>query len=393
MKTRLLKFRCVFWLLVAVLAAVATLGLTSVPASAQDKPQWPVSVEGTNYGSVFDRNLASSEAGHLLSLKMANERCNKVDYDLASILLWGDYLAAKARYEKFQQQRTFNKKLRSVVWGGQDVFARQDARLKHDMDEALKIYNERPLFQCAVTPLTQTSMSGASIKLGTGQYALSFSTGSDFMHYSSSYRSTGTQAPLDASSSHTSALICGGVNGYWPMPGLMPSGYQGTVGGGINICGVAGGKSTLYSYYIHPGNGAVTATVDPGARVEAYLGYHWDAFGPERTNPYIYMRYGPVFAQNKISVTSNQTGAGGRFESADRTVWTTGVGVELGLSSPLCPSCAWGKPLRWTVSGKGYWFGSGPSVSVTSSAFGFTEKANISRSSEYSLNFGLSMAF
>lgn len=213
------------------------------------------------------------------------------------------------------------------------------------------------------------------------------------MHYSSSYRSTGAQAPLDASSNHTGALICGGVNGYWPMGGVMPSGYVGTYGGGINICGVGGGKSELFRYIVHPAGGAFTGTVDPGPRIEVYIGTHWDAFGPGRSNPYLFMRVGPVFAQNKISVTSDQVGAGGRLESASSSSWTTGAGLELGISSPLCGNCAWGNPVRWSFSGKGYWFGSGPSVSVTSAAFGFTEKANIRRSSEYSLNFGLSVPF
>ena len=213
------------------------------------------------------------------------------------------------------------------------------------------------------------------------------------MYAKSTYRSTGAQAPLDASSSHTGALICGGVNGYWPMPGLMPSGYNGTYGGGINICGVAGGKSELFRYIVHPAGGAFTATVDPGLRIEAYVGLHWDAFGPERTNPYLFMRVGPVFAENKVSVTSDQTGAGGRLESASRSDWNVGAGVELGIASPLCDKCAFGNPLRWSVSGKGYWFGAGPSVSVTSSTFGFTETARISRSSEYSINLGLNMRF
>lgn len=163
MKAQLLKSRRVLWLLAAVLAAVATLGLASAPASAQDTPQWPVNVDGTNYGNVFDRKLASSEALHLISLEAAIKGCNKLDYDYASALLWSDYLFAKARYEKFQQQRTFNKKLRSGVWGGQDVFARQDARLKHDVDEALKIYNGRPPYPCVDTPTQPTTGGGTPI--------------------------------------------------------------------------------------------------------------------------------------------------------------------------------------------------------------------------------------
>ncbi|QPF89647.1 outer membrane protein [Bradyrhizobium commune] len=124
--------------------------LISANARAQDVPQNQVSVEGTDYGSVFDRGQAASERAHLALLKIAIAHCDKGEYELASAYLWGDYLDAKARYEKFQQGRTFGKKLRSGVWGGQDVFARLDARLKHDVDEALKIYNQRPPFQCAV---------------------------------------------------------------------------------------------------------------------------------------------------------------------------------------------------------------------------------------------------
>jgi hypothetical protein len=170
----------------------------------------------------------------------------------------------------------------------------------------------------------------------------------------------------------------------------MPSGYVGSYGGGVNVCGLVNGKSTLFNYVVHPAGGAVTATIDPGPRVELYGGFHWDPFGPERTNPFILMRIGPVFSENKISVTSNQAGAGGRLDSASNSSWTTGLFTELGLSSPLCSDCMFGQPLRWTLSGKAYWFGSGPSVNVPSSTFTFTETVSIKSSSEYGVQVGLS---
>jgi hypothetical protein len=221
----------------------------------------------------------------------------------------------------------------------------------------------------------------------TSPYAFSFSTGPDWMHYSSHYQSTGTQAAAGFGSSHTAEALCGGVNGYWPVPGLP---YDGTYGGGVNVCGLVNGKSTLYNYVIHPGGGAVTSTVDPGVRIETYIGTHWNVPGPG-LNPYLFMRAGPVFAQDKISISSNQTGAGGKVETADHSGWTTGVGVEVGYSSMICKDCAFGNPLRWSVSGKGYWFNSSLSVSAKSSTFNFTETASIRDRNEYSLLFGLGM--
>jgi hypothetical protein len=218
-------------------------------------------------------------------------------------------------------------------------------------------------------------------------YAFSFSTGPDWMHYSSHYQSTGTQPAAGFGSSHTAQALCGGVNGYWPVSGLP---YDGTYGGGVNVCGLVNGKSTLYSYVIHPGGGAVTSTVDPGVRIETYIGTHWNVPGPG-LNPYLFMRAGPVFAQDKISISSNQTGAGGKVETADHSGWTTGVGVEVGYSSMICQNCAFGNPLRWSVSGKGYWFNSSLSVSAKSSTFNFTETASIRDRNEYSLLFGLGM--
>ena len=63
-----MKARSLKWLLVA---AVAMPGLTSAPAWAQDVPQNPVIAEGTDYGSVFNPDLAASEAVHLTNLKLA----------------------------------------------------------------------------------------------------------------------------------------------------------------------------------------------------------------------------------------------------------------------------------------------------------------------------------
>jgi len=258
--------------------------------------------------------------------------------------------------------------------------------------------NQKRLERLKLCPQTEPRVGmgpgPAIIPVGGSPYSLTFAVGPSFTHYTSSYRSTGSQPSLDATSNHTNTSICGGLNGYWPMTGVMPMGYNGTYGGGINICGVAGGKSELFRHVVHPDNGAVTASVDPGPRVEFFIGAHWDAFGPERSNPFIFMRTGPVFASNRLSITSDQTGAkGGQFESASRSSVTTGLMLELGLSSPLCGDCAFGKPLRWSVSGKGYWFGSGGSVSVDSAAFGFKETARIGSSHEYSTNIGLGMAF
>src|SRR5581483_10508764 len=115
----------------------------------------------------------------------------------------------------------------------------------------------------------QTGNPQVSGQLGASPYSFTFSSGPDFMHFSSDYRSTGVQTPFDRTANGTGGLICGGVNGYWPMAGGTQGGFNGiTYGGGINVCGVAGGKTTLFSEIKHGTTGLVTATVTPQLRTE-----------------------------------------------------------------------------------------------------------------------------
>jgi hypothetical protein len=236
-----------------------------------------------------------------------------------------------------------------------------------------------------VNPVTVSGQIG-----GPGSpYAWTFSSGPDFAHYSSSYRSTGTQAPRDATSNHTDALLCGGANGYWPLGARTD--WNVAYGGGVNYCYAAAGKNDLYNFSIHPANGLVTATVEPRSRIEVFSGFHFAPAGPEATNPFFFMRVGPVFADNKISIRSDQTGGGGTVVTASSSKWNTGLMVELGYATqPLCGSCMFGNSVRLTMSGKAYWFGSGPSVTAHSSTFGFDETSKIESSRELSLSFGLS---
>lgn len=285
-----------------------------------------------------------------------------------------DGLRTYAVFEGFKEHD------KTISRGDQDALFALEKKVE---DAAEKL---RKLPPCP--PQTASNYTGPSM---SSPYAFALTSGGTIFNISSSYRSTGAQAPRDFSSTASRATLCGEFSMYWPLAGNMM--YNGSYGGGVNLCGNFGDSSTLYDPIIHPGGGVVRASVTPGARFELYAGVHWDAFGPGRTNPFIYMRVGPVVAENKLSISSDQTGAGGRLETADQVNWTVGGMLELGLSSPLCNDCLNGKALRWSISAKYNWLPGSQSVSVRSSTFGFTEEALIRSENDLSLKMGLSTNF
>jgi len=217
-------------------------------------------------------------------------------------------------------------------------------------------------------------------------YALTFSVGPTFTRYSSSYSSTGSQAPDSSSSRTTGAAICGGFTAYYPTAGNAIE-----YGGGLNICGDTTGATKLFDIVRHPGSGHVSATVNPGVRLEPFVGIHV----PINAGPVVdmIMRVGPVFANNTLSITSDQTGAGGRLETASNSVWTTGAGLTLGAMGRLCTNCVFNGPLNFGVLGKVTWLPASESARVTSSAFGFTETASIDRATNFGVLANVSVPF
>ena len=209
-------------------------------------------------------------------------------------------------------------------------------------------------------------------------FSISLSGGPSWTQYSSKYSSTGVQAPFSGDAHATGGDLCGGVNGYWPIPGTV---FE--YGGGVNVCGDLTGKTTLFDIVRHGLTGHVTATIDPGARVEPYLGVHVAFADPNKTQGYL--RMGPVFAYNKLTITSNQVPGGGVLEFASDTYWATGFGLQSGLSWPLCSNCVFGLPLSGAIGGKFAWYPGSNSVDVRSSIFGFTETATVDHVTQYSV--------
>jgi hypothetical protein len=238
------------------------------------------------------------------------------------------------------------------------------------------------------SPAVAQSNYAAGNLATSGPFALSASIGPIFSRFNASYSSNGNQEPGSFSANSTGISICGGPTVYYPIANTR---FQ--YGGGLNFCGETTGSVTLFQTPRHPNNGHVTAEVDPGVRVEPFIGVHIDLTGgPGAASPFDHamFRAGPVFAHNKLSATSDQTGAGGQFESASTSDWITGFGLTGGLSSKLCPNCLWGRPLSLNLLAKVVWFRDSQSVVVHSSQFNFDETITLDSSTQISVLLNLS---
>jgi hypothetical protein len=221
-----------------------------------------------------------------------------------------------------------------------------------------------------------------SQSFGMGTYSLTAGAGGTWTNYLATYNSTGTQLGNRTGSNTTGAALCGGFTAYYPISSTID------YGGGFNACADTTGKTTLFNILRHPGGGAVMMTVDPGARLEPFLGAH-----VQFNSTHLIMRVGPVFADNSLAIMSNQTGAGGNLEAASKSVWATGAGTTLGLSWAACSNCALGRQLNVGVYWKTEWFRGSQSINVASSRFGFVETGSIERASNQSLTGNLSVRF
>jgi hypothetical protein len=233
------------------------------------------------------------------------------------------------------------------------------------------------------TPATPPTAPGYEIstQLASSPWSISLSGGPAWTRYSGHYTSTGIQAADNHKSRATGGELCGGVNGYWPIGG--PS-WQ--YGGGVTYCQDFTGKTTVEDIIRHGLTGRVTGTIDPGPRVELYVGAHYEV--PEG---YLYMRVGPNFAYNKLTITSDQVPGGGRLETASNDFWATGLGLQGGYAWRVCGNCFFGLPVSANVGGKFAWYPGSHSVDVTSSVFGFRETVSVNHVTQYAANFGLSV--
>ena len=214
-------------------------------------------------------------------------------------------------------------------------------------------------------------------------YALGVITEMGWAHHSSSYGSTGMQLPAGFGSNSAGFEVCGqGKVKLWELQAAQ-------VFVGLNGCYDTAGTSTLFSYKVHPGpNGFVTATVDPGASIEPFVEWR------QRMGiGYMWASGGLIEKHFDLDMTSNQTGAGGKIESASSSFWNPGAMLRAGYSTAWCTNCIFGQPLIGSLGGNIAWFPSSHSVSVTSSAFGFTENAALNHSTEYSADLKLTVPF
>jgi hypothetical protein len=231
--------------------------------------------------------------------------------------------------------------------------------------------------------VTEKPLTSPAYIMVASPYTISVSGGANWTHFSSKYSSTGVQAAASGSSHATASEACAGINGYWPIAS-GPIEY----GGGINLCEDFTGTTTLFDIVRHGLTGHVIATIDPGPRIELYAGVHYA--GPAQTQ--FYMRIGPDFAYNKLSVTSNQVPGGGVFETASNSFWATGLGLQAGASHPVCTDCFFGLPVSASIGGKFAWYPGSHSVAVNS-VLDFTETATVDHVTQYSLVGALSVPF
>ncbi len=195
-------------------------------------------------------------------------------------------------------------------------------------------------------------------------------------HTSSSYSSTGIQAPGSFSSNASG----GDFYAQLKYSSQLGNGVSMSFGlnGGVN----ATGTMTLFDIVRHnttSTNGHVIATLDPGAVVNPFV----EIRAPITPGTYVWVAPGALFQEQKLSLSSDQTGFGGKLEQGSTSTWVTGFDLGAGISRTVCPNCFFNQPLTVSLGGHVTWFNSSQSVDLRSSAFGFTETAKLDSSTQY----------
>jgi hypothetical protein len=245
--------------------------------------------------------------------------------------------------------------------------------------------------------------------------------GGVFTQKPSSYSSTGAQAPFDGNSSFGKGQFGVGIN-VPVVPGVLGPGSALSVNVGVYS---GGGDHELYAIGRHPPNltGLVTLKEDDKAIIDvpAVLSFPFGALIPppppppgyaaETSNPRVKKNplaganqayaagppapwifsvgVGPSFRESKITMTSNQTGAGGSLLSASNSHWQTGFVVTTGLSHAICSNCLLGRPVSAGLEFRARWY---PSQTVqVPSPFGFTETGHVGRNTDQSVLFKLAV--
>jgi hypothetical protein len=210
----------------------------------------------------------------------------------------------------------------------------------------------------------------------------------------STYDSTGGQAPFNGDWSHSTGQVCGGATFY---PGFVIGPAR--VGLDVNVCSgsntFGSGDTTLFRIMRHgPGDvdlrSSTNVIIDVLLKGEMPLGDPQAVYDPQTQRWFLSAGIGPTFREMNLTLTSNQSFFGGGVPSVTDTTWQTGIGVSAGLSTFVCPNCIAGNPLKVGVEGRARFFPS-QSISLRSPAFGFTETGSIGRTTDYSalITFGV----
>jgi hypothetical protein len=253
--------------------------------------------------------------------------------------------------------------------------------------EPVKLYsvggNLKPAKLYSVGTLSPKPVIEAKISIGLGG-----SSGT------SSYDSTGGQAPFSGDWSHSTGQICGGATFY---PGLVIG--PASVGFDVNVCSgsntFGSGDTTLFAIMRHgPGDVALRSStnviIDTLFKAEFPLADPQAVYDPRTNSWFLSVGVGPAFREQNLALISDQSFFGGGVPSISGTTWQTGLAVSAGLSTFVCPTCIAGNPLKIGIEGKARFFPP-KSISLTSPVFGFTETGSTGAATDYSALVTLSM--
>ena len=210
----------------------------------------------------------------------------------------------------------------------------------------------------------------------------------------STYDSTGTQAPFSGDWSHSTGQLCGGATLY---PGFFIGPAR--VGFDVNVCSgsntFGSGDTTMFTIMRHgPGDVALRSTTqvifDAMVKAEVPLSDPQAVYDPRTNAWYLSVGIGPAFREQALTLTSDQSFFGGGIPSISGTTWQTGFAVSAGLSTFVCPTCIAGNPLKIGIEGRARFFQS-QSTSLLSPVFGFTETGSTGSTTDYSALVTLSM--
>jgi hypothetical protein len=206
----------------------------------------------------------------------------------------------------------------------------------------------------------------------------------------SSYDSTGGQAPFDGGWSNSTGQVCGGGT-FYPGFAVGPA----RVGFDLNVCGgsnaFGSGDTTLFGIMRHgPGDvdlrSSINVIIDTLFKAEVPLdnSTKYDIPNYPRTNSwFLSVGIGPSFREQNLTLTSDQSFFGGGVPSISATTWQSGFVVSTGISTFVCPTCIAGNPLKVGIEGRARFFPS-QSISLRSPVFGFTETGSTGRTTDYS---------